>query len=391
MRSKVALLAVALLLPFAAAPAQQAAAGATPGPAAEVAQSGASAEAGRALAVTPEQMARLGLEWRRPETVAEFAVGSAPAVVVVPPSQEAIVSAPVGGLVTRILIAEGSSVEAGQALVEMRSTELLQQEREYLEALSARRLADAQLARDEGLRTDGIIAERRLQETKAQAASARVRLEAARQQLHLAGFDDGGLAKLAASGTITANLTLRAPFAGTVVARHIALGEQVQAQDKVARIANLERLWLEVRVPQERADAVAPGMHIRVEPQGRPATAEVFQVGRVVDPATQTVLVRGKIDNAGGVLRAGQTLPARILGSSADGALAVPKAAVVRIDGHAFVFVRRADGFDLRPVRPLGEDAERVYVAAAGLAGSSEIAVKGVSALKSLLLGGEEG
>ncbi len=411
MRSKVAFIALALILPFAAARAQQPAAGALPEPAAgalpaagaasgptesaaadsaAVPQSGAGAGADRKLAVTREQVARLGLEWRRPPRVAEFAVGSAPAAVVVPPSQEAIVSAPVGGLVTRVLVAEGSAVEAGQALVELRSTELLGQEREYLDALSARRLAEAQLARDEGLRKDGIIAERRLQETKAQTNSARVRLEAARQQLHLAGFDDAALEKLGASGTITADLTLRAPFAGTVVERRSTLGQQVQAQAPVARIANLERLWLELRVPQERADAVRVGMHIRVEPRGESAMGEIFQVGRIVDPATQTVLVRGSIDNARGTLRAGQTLPARILGSGVGGALAAPKGAVVRLDGRAFVFVRRAEGFDLRPVRPLGEDDGHVYVDAASLDGSSEIAVKGVAALKSMLLGGED-
>lgn len=96
------------------------------------------------LELTAAELERLGIEWARAEPAASGRVVlSAPAATVVPPEQERIVSAPVGGLVTRLYVAEGSEVEAGDPLVELRSLDLLDAQREYVDAVSAARLADA--------------------------------------------------------------------------------------------------------------------------------------------------------------------------------------------------------------------------------------------------------
>src|SRR5690606_4758230 len=178
------------------------------------------------------------------------------------------VSAPGGGLVTRLHVAEGSEVAAGDPLVELRSVELLEAQREYVNAASAARLAEAQLARDRMLHDEGIIARRRLEEAEAAALAARVRAEQTGQQLRLVGADDAALDQLAASGDISAELTLRAPVAGVVIGRHGAVGEQVEALEPIVRIADLRQLWLEARVPQERADGVAAGMRLVADVRG---------------------------------------------------------------------------------------------------------------------------
>jgi cobalt-zinc-cadmium efflux system membrane fusion protein len=353
----------------------------------------------RGVALTAREAERLGIESARAEHVQEFAVAAAPATVVVPPSQEFVVSAPVAGLVTRLFVAEGSRVEAGDPLVELRSTELLALEREYLEAVAADRLATAQLTRDRGLRAEGIIADRRLEETKAQAEAARIHSEQTRQALRLAGFEDADLERLAATGRLVPTLTLKAPAAGTIVAREGSVGAQVQPLEPVLRVADLGVLWLEAHLPQERADAVAPGMRMSIETRGHALTAEIVHVAQVVNSATQTVLVRAELQNRAGLLRAGQSLGARILAGAVSGAgsvltgnskaVAVPAEAVVRLDGAAYVFVRNAAGFALVPVQILGRDDARTYLEGPRLDASAAVAVKGVSALKSLLVSSE--
>jgi cobalt-zinc-cadmium efflux system membrane fusion protein len=345
------------------------------------------------LELTAEDSARLGIEWERPAPVAELTLASTPAVAKVPPSREAVVSAPVGGVVTRLLIAEGSAVAAGQPLVELKSSELLGLQREYFEALNERRLADAALERDRNLFTEGIVAERRLDEATARADVAHVRSAQAQQSLLLAGMDADAIESLGASRAIESTVTLDSPFAGTVVRIDVTLGEQVHSLDPVARVADLQQLWLEVHLPQERADAVSVGMRIEVESRGEAVGADIFHVGQVVAPDTQTVLIRGTVDNSRGLLRSGQVLPARIMATRAGNqAMAVRAASVVRLNGQTHVFARRANGFVLLAVTVLGEDDEHAYLAPEqGVDDRTEIAVKGVSGLKSLLMSIQEG
>ena len=81
--------------------------------------------AGNVINVSADQISRLGIAVGRPEAVADVAIASAPAEVVIPPTQEAVVSTPVGGLISRLLVATGEAVVSGQALAEIRSTEFM--------------------------------------------------------------------------------------------------------------------------------------------------------------------------------------------------------------------------------------------------------------------------
>jgi multidrug efflux pump subunit AcrA (membrane-fusion protein) len=125
---------------------------------------------------------------------------------------------------------------------------------------------------------------------------------------------------------------------------------------------------------------------------GAKITGSVTTVGRVVDPATQMVLVRAAVDNASAALRAGQFVAARILARPQGGvAYSLPAGAVTRNGGEAFVFVRNGGQIEARRVDVLADDGERVYVAS-GIATGTRVAVEGISALKALwLAGGKEG
>lgn len=342
------------------------------------------------IEMSAAEIERLGIAWIRPELAAGRVVLEAPAVATVPPARETVVSAPVGGLITRLHVAEGSEVAAGDPLVDLRSIELLDAEREYVNAASNARLADAQLERDRMLHEEGIVARRRLDESEAAALAARVHAEQARQQLRLVGADDAALERLASTGAISPDLTLRAPVAGIVVDRKVAVGEQVEALEPIVRIADLRELWLEAHVPEQRADAVTAGMQLAVDLRGKTLVGEIFQIGRTVDAGTQTVLVRARIDNTSFALRAGQLIPARVVAANGARTLSVPRSAVTRIDGEAFVFARAPAGVRAVPVAVVGEAHDRTQIEALNLDDGAEIAGRGVSALKALLTGGEE-
>jgi cobalt-zinc-cadmium efflux system membrane fusion protein len=340
------------------------------------------------LTLSAIEIQRLGIVLASAEAADAVVLATGPAELVIPPAQQSIVAAPVSGLISRLLVAEGEAVRAGQALVEIQSAELLDLQRMLIEARSADELARAQLERDRGLRADGIIADKRLQETQAAAHAAAVALDQARQRLTLAGQTGAELAALAERRLLSTTLTVRAPFDGTVVARLADLGARVETLTSLCRIADLTTLWLEVHVPQERATRLRVGHVAVVTLHERAIEAVVTHVGQTVDPASQTVLVRAVVDNRALDLRPGQFLPARILArADADAvpALTIPTAAVVRDGGRAFVFARIADGFAIRTIELVSDDGTRAYVTT-GLEQREQIAVSGVAALKAIWL-----
>jgi RND family efflux transporter MFP subunit len=351
--------------------------------------SAAGAAQAESFAVGEAEIARLGVKLAPAEATDRIVLATAPAEVVVPPARQAVVGAPVDGLLTRLLVAAGEKVEEGRPIAEIDSTQLVDWQRGYLEAAAQAELEAAQLARDRDLYTDGIIAERRLQETTARARAAELERAQAAERLRIAGFDKAAVAALTARRELSSRLTLRAPLGGVIAAEHVKVGAHVSALDAVVTVMDVRTLWLELHVAQDDAARVASGMVAAVTVGGKTLEAPVTVVGQVVDAATQTVLVRAELDNAAGALRAGQFLQARVLARVAAGAFALPTAAVTHSDG-AYVFVRDASGFDARRIEIVAEDGERVYVVGGIDRSGQPIAVEGISALKSLWLAARE-
>jgi cobalt-zinc-cadmium efflux system membrane fusion protein len=342
-----------------------------------------------AFAVSDAQLARLGVTLGAAEPVELVEVAAAPAEVVVPPARQALVSAPQAGVVARLLVAEGDAVERGQPVAEIDSAEFLDRQRDYLDAAAAHELAAAQEARDRGLFEEGIIAERRLAEAAAEARATRAKLDQARAQLALAGFTDADLARLAARRELATRMVLRAPFAGVVAAAHADVGARVDALDPVLAVADLSELWLELRLSEAAAARVRPGMLAAVAVGGETVTSAITTVGRVVDPMSQTVLVRASVSDPGALLRAGQMLTAHVLAQSDAKAYAVPSAAVTRVGGEVLVFVRSGPSVTAQPIEVLADDGARVYVVS-GIDAGTLVAVDGISALKALWLADQE-
>jgi len=106
----------------------------------------------------------------------------------------------------------------------------------------------------------------------------------------------------------------------------------------------------------------------------------------VLDPANRSAEVRVIVPNEDGKLRVGQAVNARIRPSAASkSALAVPRLAIVQVDGKPTVFVAIDEtGVVPKPIE-LGVQGADIVEVTSGLNPGDKVVIEGVFALKSEL------
>lgn len=336
------------------------------------------------ITLAPAQAKALGVETRPLAAADTGSAAGLPAKVVVPVEQMRVVAAPLAGLLTQVGAVAGQTVKKGQMLARLASPGLLQVQRDYLQARQQADLAQRSLARDEQLFKEGIIAEARLQASRASQAQAAVAARELQAELRIAGATAGG-------GSLTPEVAVSAPLDGVVLEASAAVGSRVEAATALFTVAQLNPLWLEIQAPAALAGNLKEGAAVRIA--GSEASGKLINVGRQISPGSQTVTLRARMDAGLDSLHPGQMVEATVAAAPQASATAgksatyrIPQAAVVRQAGQAWVFVQTAGarpGFQATPVSVAGNAGADVLVSGSALAANAAVAVKGVSALKS--------
>jgi cobalt-zinc-cadmium efflux system membrane fusion protein len=294
------------------------------------------------------------------------------------PDRVAAVGSRIAGRVSRVFKLEGDSVKAGDLLAEIESADLGQAQASVLAARAHAEAATTNEKREAELAEAKISAHRDAELAKAQAVSARADLAAAEQRVRaLGGTNDGP----------TGILRLTTPIAGRVVERNVSRGQSVEATLTAFRVADLDRVWVELAVFEGQLSAIRNGDTVDVASTtagDQPVHGVVAYVGDVIDLATRTAPVRIVVEHPQSRLRPGQSVSATIHTSApVSQAVTIPLSAVSSVDGKPTVFVAH-DEFSVEPrAIVLGaQDGDRVEVVR-GIERTDRIAVSGVFALKS--------
>ena len=339
------------------------------------------------IQMTAEQRQALDVRSAPVEPASDALSPAYPAEVVVPNAQLRVVSAPQAGLLESLLVAEGEPVTAGQPLALIQSPELVEQQSAYLEALTRLELASAQLQRDRQLHQEGIVAERRLLETRSAHTQARTLVNQRRQTLELSGIPSDALERLARERRLSSSLTVRSPLDGVVLEQLATPGQRLDMASPLYKIGQLDPLWLEIHVPLNRLGSTAPGTGVELE--NPDLWARVITVGQMVHGADQGVLVRAEISAGAGRLRPGQFVQARLEQPSAEPLFRVPRSALVRNQGRAWVLLAEGEGFRPLAVQVRSEESGQAVVSGE-FAPGDQVAVSGTAALKAAWLDGGE-
>jgi len=343
------------------------------------------------IKITPVQLYNLGVKTGQLKAIENIPLLYAPAKVVIPPSQEYIVSAAQAGLISKLNVTIGDNVEKDQVLAHIISPELLSLQRQLLKANSEKNLAWAGYQRDKKLLQEGVISDRRWQESRNRYSTFLAETNEARQLLEIAGMSTEDIKKLTSSRRLSSQLNIHAPIKGVVLERMVVAGERLDILAPLFRIANLEQLWLEINIPQERMKHIKVGDQVLIE--NTDITATITLLGQSVNSQNQTILARAVINGSHSALRAGQNVNSQIIQSSDKPTFSVPNAAIAQSEGKAYLFIRNSTGFIVSPVEIIGKQQKNsVILGNDDLKENIEIAIRGAVALKAnwLGLGGDE-
>lgn len=308
------------------------------------------------------------------------------------------------GRVSRVAVDVGDMVQAGQLLAQIdpidlneridaasggtaRSAALEQAAAAQINDAEARvALARSQAARTEALKEGGWVTNALLDQRRQELAAAQAGLAAATANRGAAAMDRGRLgAERAALVEQRSNLRLVAPRAGLVVRRAAEPGTTVVAGQSIVEIIDPSQLWISVRFDQTQSAGLAAGLPVRIALRSRPDAAIAGTIERVepmADALTEEVLAKARFTVTDGLPSIGELAEVTVVLPARAAMLAVPNAAVHRVDGEAGVWVIRDSDLAFVPVKLGAQNLEGWVQVQSGLAEGDQIVVHSAKALK---------
>jgi HlyD family secretion protein len=223
------------------------------------------------------------------------------------------------------------------------------------------------------------VSDRALEEATARVASEEARFKTASETVNLLE------ASLHSTGPgVSRSLTVER--GGEVVEIMAQPGEAIEPGAPIVRVVKLDRLLARVDVPvgEHLPPNSSTARIMAVGFEDSPIAAERVGVSATTEPTAQGQSFLFRLRSTLFGLRPGVAVTARIpaAGPSRTG-VDIPTAAIVRVEGQAYVFVQTAaEEFVRRPIS-LDQPTEAGYLAAASVAAGDRIVVQGAQMLLS--------
>ncbi len=318
---------------------------------------------------------------------------SLPGEVVLNADRVAHVVPRVSGIVREVRKTWGDVVRKGEVLAVLDSRELADAKSAFLAAQERIALAKANFKREEKLWRKRISAEIDYLEAKQALAEARIELRSAEQKLHVLGFSEDFLGQLPSQPDVSfTRYEMIAPFDGTVIEKHITLGEVLSEDAQAYVVADLSSVWVNISVYPKDLPLIQQGLPVVVSTgqEIQTGSGTISYVGPLVGESTRTALARVVLPNSESQWRPGMFITASITVDSVEVPVVVPKTSFQTIDGKTSVFIETGDGFSPEPVT-IGRINKTNAEITSGLKPGQSYVTKGAFTLKAQLSKGAFG
>jgi membrane fusion protein (multidrug efflux system) len=226
----------------------------------------------------------------------------------------------VSGRVARIAFKDGSAVKQGQLLVQLDDA---LQRAELSQARAQWSIAQANAKRNEELVAQNFVAQRVLDESRANLQVAQAQLDLAQARL--------------------ARMAIVAPFSGTVGIASVNLGEYIKDGAAVVNLEDTSALMVDFRLSERYQTRVAVGQSVQVQVDALPGQsfeARVIALDPLLDANGRSVAVRASMPaDASQRLRSGMFARVNVVFGVDEAAVVVPEEALLPQGGRQWVVV----------------------------------------------------
>jgi len=288
------------------------------------------------------------------------------------PSLEAAIYARTSGYLKSRKVELGASVKRGDVLAEIDSPETDQQLKQAQADLATAQanslVAQSTLERWNNLLPSHLVSQQDM-DLKTAEANAKKAMVASAQ----ANVDR--LEKLEGFKNVVA------PFDGIVTARNIDVGTLITSGNASAQelfhIADLQKLRIQIQVPQQQALLIKPGLTATIvlpEQPGQKIPAKLLRTAQAIDQTTHTLLAELEVDNSNRQLLSGGYCEVH-LPLSASNSVRIPASALIfGSDGLKVATVDADSKVAMKPVT-IGQDFGKQVEITTGLDTSDKIII----------------
>lgn len=269
-------------------------------------------------------------------------------------------TSPVAGVVKSVAVALGDRVDSGALLLTLSSRELAAARSALLSARTRMQLADETFQREKRLWERKISAEQDYLQAKQALSEAQIAVREAEQQLRTLGANEPG-----ASGDLSL-FEIKAPLTGTIVAKSVVAGANVDAGTALFTISDLNSVWIDLDVRPESLAQVQIGQQVMLSLNDSPSDrhGELSYIGPLLGNESRTAKARIVLDNSEGYWRAGQFVYGLLPVQESQARVMLPAVAVQTVAGAPMVFVKVSEGFRSQIVKLGRKSGDSVEITA---------------------------
>lgn len=297
------------------------------------------------------------------------------------------ISSPLQGRVVEVRAKLGDHVKAGDILLVIDSPDISAAYSEFVKEASEMEYATRayELAKD--LYENKALPQKDLKQAENDLIKARAEFRRAKERLLSLRVPAGELDKPLADQKITSRFDMKSQLAGTVVERNVTPGQSVNGDPTQVLfiVADLDKLQVAADLYERDLDLVKVGQvaAVTVEAyQGVSFPAVLSAIGDVVDPTTRTIKVRAMVDNETHKLKPEMFARLNIDVGDTTQFIAVPREAVLEVDGKEFVYVAQVGNqYVKRPVKTATASNDQVRILE-GLVPGERVVTKGAVLIK---------
>ena len=345
-------------------------------------------EEGQVIELSEEQIKEIGIELAIATGGNIDVYVNLPGEVAVNADRMAHIVPRVSGVVGEVKKKLGDAVKTGEVMAVIRSRDLADAKAGYLAAIERYDLAKTIFEREEKLWKEKISSEQDYLDAKKGFAEAKIEMRSVEQKLHALGFSKEYLGKLPLEQeSQLTKFEITAPFNGTVIDKHITLGEVVSDDADVFVVADLSSVWVDLHVYPKDLMKIKKGQKVIISADQMIPDAEgvISYVGPVVGAESRTALARVVLANSTGVFRPGLFVTAKVTIDNVEADVIVPKDAVQTLDGKKYVFTKDEHGFEPSVVN-LGQSNTGFVQVTSGLNPGQQYVTKGAFELKAKII-----